>query len=38
VRVFPDVLSPTIGLLNGFPLNLAFESIVNTVELRYIDL
>jgi hypothetical protein len=38
VCVFPDVLSPTVGLLKGFPLNLTFESIVNSVGLPYIDL
>lgn len=35
--VFPNVLSPTIGLLSEFPLNLEFESLVNTVGLSYVD-
>jgi len=38
VGVFPNVLSPTIGLLKGFPLNMAFESLVNTVGLSYVHL
>jgi hypothetical protein len=35
---FPNVLSPTIGLLNGFPLNLSLEPIVNIVGLSYVGL
>jgi hypothetical protein len=34
----PNVLRPTICLLNGFLLNLVYESIVNIVGLSYVGL
>ena len=36
--VFSNVLRPTVGILNGFTLNLAFESIVNIIGLYYVGL